>query len=159
MIVELVVEVVPCTLLGKSQVGGEIVDAVAHCLLFLMQSLLCTKEVTLGDEGIHVVVLLHEEWVCRSTRPIHHSKQRYVSGRKRITYTKCTLTDVEDGSMITQMCNKEITQLVSILVGSHTYTNIAIWWSLVGMVAQNSMQLLVRLNNVEKDSQIRKCNK
>ena len=34
--VELVVEVVSCSLLGESQVGGEIVDAVAQCLLFLM---------------------------------------------------------------------------------------------------------------------------
>ena len=49
--VELVVEVVSCSLLGESQVGGEIVDAVAHCLLFLMQSSLCTEEVALGDIG------------------------------------------------------------------------------------------------------------
>ena len=41
--VELVVEVVACSLFGESQVGGEIVDAVAHCLLFLMQSPLCAK--------------------------------------------------------------------------------------------------------------------
>ena len=47
--VELVVEVVSCSLLGESQVGGKIVDAVAHCLLLLMQSSLCTKEVALGD--------------------------------------------------------------------------------------------------------------
>ena len=40
-----------------------------------------------------------------------------VSGGKRRTYTKCTLTNVEDGSMITQMWNKEIAQLVPILVG------------------------------------------
>ena len=45
---------------------------------------------------------------------------KYVSGRKRTTYNKCTLTDVEDGSMVTQICNKEIAQLVPILVGSHT---------------------------------------
>ena len=32
---ELVVEVVSCTLLGESQVGGEVVDAVTHGLLFL----------------------------------------------------------------------------------------------------------------------------
>ena len=62
---------------------------------------------------------------------------KYVSGRKRRTYTKCTLTDVEDGSMI----NKEIAQLVPILVGSHTYTSKSLWWSLVRMVAQNLMQL------------------
>ena len=49
--IELMVEVVSCMLLGESQVGGEIVDAVAHCLLFLMQSSLCTKEVALGDIG------------------------------------------------------------------------------------------------------------
>ena len=49
--VELVVEVVSCSLLEESQVGGEIVDAVAHCLLFLMQSSLCTEEVALGDIG------------------------------------------------------------------------------------------------------------
>ena len=30
--IELVVKVVSCSLLGESQVGGEIVDAVAHCL-------------------------------------------------------------------------------------------------------------------------------
>ena len=47
--VELVVEVVSCSLLGESQVGGEIVNVVAHCLLLLMQSSLCTKEVALGD--------------------------------------------------------------------------------------------------------------
>ena len=73
--IELVVEVVSCTLLGESQVGGEMVDAVAHCLLLLMQSLLCAKEVALCDVGGQVVVLLDEEWVGRSTWPIHHSKQ------------------------------------------------------------------------------------
>ena len=102
VIVELVVEVVPCTLLGKSQVGGKVVDAFTHSLFLLMQSTLCTKEVTLGDEGVHVVVLLHEEWVGRSTWPIHHSKTN-VSGRKRRTSTKCTLTEVESGSRITPM--------------------------------------------------------
>ena len=101
-LVELVVEVVPCTLLGESQVGGEVVNAVTHCLLFLMQSTLCTKEVAFGDEGVHVVVLLREEWVGRSTLPIHHSKTN-VSGRKRRTNTKCTFTEVESGSMITPM--------------------------------------------------------
>ena len=95
--VELVIEVVSCSLLGESQVGGEFVDAVAHCLLLLMQRSLCTKEVALGDERGHVVVLLDEEWVGRRTWPIHHSKQN-VSGRRRRTYTKCTLTNVEDGS-------------------------------------------------------------
>ena len=34
--VELVVEVVSCTLLRESQVGGEMVDAIAHCLFLLM---------------------------------------------------------------------------------------------------------------------------
>ena len=102
VIVELVVEVVPCTLLGKSQVGGKVVDAFTHSLLLLMQSMLCTKEVTIGDEGVHVVVLLHEEWVGRSTWPIHHSKTN-VSGRKKRTSTKCTLTEVESGSRITPM--------------------------------------------------------
>ena len=122
VIIELVVEVIPRTLLGKSQVGGKVVDAFTHSLLLLMQSTLCTEEVTLGDEGVHVVVLVHEEWVGRSTWPIHHSKQRYVSGRKRRTNTKCTLTDVEGGSMITPMCNKEIPQLVLALVGlSHLH--------------------------------------
>ena len=72
--VELVVDVVSCTLVGESQVGGEMVDAVAHCLLFLMQSSLCTEEVVLGDIGSHVIVFLEEEWVGRSTWPIHHSK-------------------------------------------------------------------------------------
>ena len=68
--VELVVKVVSYSLLGESQVGGEIVDAVAHCLLFLMQSSLCTEEVVLGDVGGHVAVLLDEEWVGRRTWPI-----------------------------------------------------------------------------------------
>ena len=49
--IELVIEVVSCSLLEESQVGGEIVDAVAHCLLFLMQSSLCTEEVALCDIG------------------------------------------------------------------------------------------------------------
>ena len=110
VIVELVVEVVPCTLLGESQVGDKVVDAFTHSLLLLMQSTLCTEEVTLGDEGVHVIVLLHDEWVGRSTWPIHHSKQI------------CTLTDVEDGSMITQMWNMEIAQFIPILVGvSHLH--------------------------------------
>ena len=74
VIVELVVEVVPCTLLRESQVGGEVVDAFTHCLLLLMQSTLCTKEVALCQVGVHVVVLPDEEWVGRSTWPIHHSK-------------------------------------------------------------------------------------
>ena len=51
LFVELVVEAVSCTLLGESQVGGKIVDVVAHCLLLLMQRSLCTKEVALGDIG------------------------------------------------------------------------------------------------------------
>ena len=96
--VKLVVEVVSCTLLGESQVGGEVVDAVAHCLLLLMQRSLSTKEVALGDVGVHVVVVLNEEWVGRSTWHIHHSKIHNVSGRRRRTYTKCTLTDVGYGS-------------------------------------------------------------
>ena len=102
VIVKLVVEVVPCTLLRESQVGGKVVDAFTHSLLLLMQSTLCTKEVTLGDEGVHVVVLLHEEWVGKSTWDIHHSKTN-VSGRKRRTSTKFTLTEVESGSRITPM--------------------------------------------------------
>ena len=102
VIIELVVEVVSCMLLGRSQVGGEVVDAFTHSLLLLMQSTLCTKEVTLGDIGAHVVVVLNEEWVGRSTWPIHHSKKN-VSGRKRRTNTKCTLTEVESGSRITPM--------------------------------------------------------
>ena len=48
--IELVVEVVLCRLLGKSQVGGEVVDAVGHHLLLLMKCSLCTKEVALGDK-------------------------------------------------------------------------------------------------------------
>ena len=91
MVVELVVEVVSCTLLIESQVGGEVVDPFTHCLLLLMQSTLCTKEVALGDVRVHVIVVLNEEWVGRSTWPIHHSKTN-VSGRKRRTNTKCTLT-------------------------------------------------------------------
>ena len=74
VIVKLVVEVVPCMLLGESQVSGEVVDAFTHCLLLLMQSTLCTKEVALCDVGVHVVVLPDEEWVGRSTWCIHHSK-------------------------------------------------------------------------------------
>ena len=102
MIVELVVKVVPITLLGKSQVSGKVVDAFTHSLLLLMQSTLCTKEAALGDVGVHVVVVLNEEWVGRSTWPIHHSKTN-VSGRKRRTSTKCTLTEVESGLRITPM--------------------------------------------------------
>ena len=75
VVVNLVVEVISCALLGESQVGGEVVDAFVHCLLLLMQRSLCTKEVALCDVGGHVVVLLDEEWVGRSTWPIHHSKQ------------------------------------------------------------------------------------
>ena len=74
MSVELVVEVVSCMLLGLLQVGGEIVDAVTRSLLFLMQSLLCTEEVVLGDVGVRVLILLDEEWVGRSSWPINHSK-------------------------------------------------------------------------------------
>ena len=76
VIIDLVVKVVPCTLLGESQVGGEVVDAFTHCLLILMQSTLCTKEVALGDVGVHIVVVLNEEWVGRGTWPIHHSKRK-----------------------------------------------------------------------------------
>ena len=65
--VELVVEVVSCSLLEESQVGGEVVDAVSHRLFLLMQRSLCTKEVALCDVGVHVVILPDEEWVGRST--------------------------------------------------------------------------------------------
>ena len=75
MVVKLFVEIVSCTLLGESQVSGEVVYAFAHCLLLLMQSTLCTKEMALCDIGGHVVVLLDEELVGTSTWPIHHSKQ------------------------------------------------------------------------------------
>ena len=75
VVVELVVETVSCTLLEESQVGGKVIDAFAHCLLLLMKSTLCTKEVALGDVGVHVVVVLDEEWVGRSTWPIHHFKR------------------------------------------------------------------------------------
>ena len=47
--IELVVEVVLGTLLGESQVGGEVIDAFVHSLLLLMQRSLCTEEVALGD--------------------------------------------------------------------------------------------------------------
>ena len=50
VIVELVVEVVLGTLLGESQVGGQVVDAFVHSLFLLMQRSLCTKEVALGDK-------------------------------------------------------------------------------------------------------------
>ena len=102
VVVELVVEVLSCALLEKSQVGGEVVDAFTHCLLLLMQSTLCSKEVALGDVGVHIVVVLNEEWVGRSTWPVHNSKTN-VSGRKRRTSTKCTLTEVESGSRISPM--------------------------------------------------------
>ena len=72
--VELVVEVVSCVLLEESQVGGEVVDAFTHCLFLLMQSTLRTKQLPLCDVGLHVVVLPDEEWVGRSTWPIHHTK-------------------------------------------------------------------------------------
>ena len=74
--VELVVEVFSCFLLGESQVGGDIFDAIAHCLLFLMQISLCTEEVALGDIGGHVIILLDEDWVGRRTWPIHHPMQK-----------------------------------------------------------------------------------
>ena len=106
VIVVIVVEVVPCTLLGKSQVSGKVVDAFTHSLLLLMQSTLCTKEVALCDVGVHGGVLSDEEWVGRSTWPIHHSKTN-VSGRKRRTNTKCTLTEVESESMITPMWTRK----------------------------------------------------
>ena len=106
VVVELVVEIISCTLLGESQVGGEVADAFAHCLLLLMQSTLCTKEVALCDVGVHVVVLPDEEWVGRSTWPIHHSETN-VSGRKGRTKTECTLTRVESGSMITPMWTRK----------------------------------------------------
>ena len=75
VVVELVVEVISCALLGESQVVGEVVDAFTHCFLLLMQTTLCTKEVALCDVGVHVVVLLGVEWVGRSTWPIHHYKK------------------------------------------------------------------------------------
>ena len=71
---ELVVEVVSCTFLREAQVSGEVVDVVAQCLLFLMQSSLCTEEVVLGDVGVRVLVLLNEELVGRSSWHIHHVK-------------------------------------------------------------------------------------
>ena len=74
LFIELVVEVVSCTLLGVSQVGGEVVNAVTQCLLFLMQNSLCTEEAVLGNVDVWVLVLLDEEWVGRSSWPIHHSK-------------------------------------------------------------------------------------
>ena len=47
------------------------------------------------------------------------SKYEWEKGEN---YTKCTLTDVENGSMITQRCSKEIAQLVPILVSfSHLH--------------------------------------
>ena len=60
MRVKLVVEVVSCTLLGESQVGGEVVDAFVHRLLLLMQRSLCTKEVALGDVVVHAVVVVED---------------------------------------------------------------------------------------------------
>ena len=75
VVVELVVEVISCMLHEESQIGGEVVDAFTHCLLPLMQSTLCTKEVALCDIGVHVVVLPNEEWVGRSTWPILYSKR------------------------------------------------------------------------------------
>ena len=110
------VKVVSCALLGESQVGGEVVGAVSHGLLLLMQSTLCTKEVTLGDEGVHVASCSMKSGLVE-VLGLSIIPSKYVSGRNKRTYTKCTLTDVEDGSMITQMWNKEIAQLVPILVG------------------------------------------
>ena len=102
-------------LLGLSQVGGEVFNAVAQCLLFLMKSSLCAKEVVLGDVGVRIIILLDEEWVGRRSWPIHHCKQ-ICEWKKGKNYTKCTLTNVENGSMITQYCSKEIAQLVPYLV-------------------------------------------
>ena len=94
-------------LLREAEVGGEVVDAFTHCLLLLMQSTLRTKEVTLGNVGVHVVIVLNEEWVGRSTWPNHHSKIQNVSGRNRRMNTKCTLIKVESGSMITPMWTRK----------------------------------------------------
>ena len=119
VIVEIVVD--PCMFLGESQVGGEVVDTVTHSLFLLMQSTLCTKEVALGDVGVHVFVLPDEEWVGISTLPIHHCEQICEWEKEKNLY-QMTWTVVEDGSMITQMWNKEIAQLVPILVGfSHLH--------------------------------------
>ena len=103
MIVELVVEVVPCTLLGKSQVGGKVVNVFTHGLLLLMQSTLCTKEVTLGDEGGHVVILLHEEWVGRSTWPIHH-EEVVVSRNNERTKPKLPFPKIVDVTSTISRC-------------------------------------------------------
>ena len=86
-------------------------------------------------------------------------QEKNVSGRKRRTNTKCTLTEVESGSMITPMWTRKYYNWYQFLSVSHTYTRKSLWWSSVTMVAQNLMQLLVSFNNVGKDSQICKCNK
>ena len=67
LFIELVVEVVSCMLLEESQVDGEMVNAVAQCLFFLVQTLLCAEEVVLGDVVVRVLILLDEEWVGRSS--------------------------------------------------------------------------------------------
>ena len=43
--------------------------------------------------------------------------------KERKELDQCTLSNVEDGSMIIQECIKEIAQLVLDLVNSHTYTS------------------------------------
>ena len=69
------VKVVSCTLLRLSQVGRELIDAVAQSFILLMQSSLRAKEVVLGDVDVWVIILLDEEWVRRGSWPIHHLKQ------------------------------------------------------------------------------------
>jgi hypothetical protein len=60
------------------------------------------------------------EMKCLAYPSQDSSKYEWKKGEN---YTKCTLTDVENGSMITQWCNKEIAQLVPISSISHTYTS------------------------------------
>ena len=72
---------------------------------------------------------------------------------------QCTLTDVEDGSMITQCVTRKQHNWYQFLSVSHTYTSKSLQWSSIRMVAQNLMQLLLSFNNVGKDQQMCKFNK
>ena len=85
LFIELVVEVVSCTLLGLSQVSGKVVDAVAQCLLFLMQSSLCTEEVVLGNVVIRVLISCSMKSGLVEVVSLSIISSKCVSGIKRRT--------------------------------------------------------------------------
>ena len=126
VIIELVVK--------ESQVGGKVIDAFTHCLLLLMQSTLCTKEVSLGEVGVHVIVVLNEEWVGRSTWPIHHEKV-VVSRKNERTKPKLPFPKIVDVTSTISRCYNR-----GIGTGncfSHLQVN-GLWRSLVRKDTNNS---------------------